>query len=86
MGNNTKEIPNLNDLSHENGFETEDYSGYKLSLIAVKYLYEKLSLKEFKTLMHNTDDIQKYGKTVLNDAINHYKEQINNINTKNIKL
>ena len=70
---NTKEIPNLNELSHDNNFETDNYSGYILSLLAVKYLYEKLSFDEFKELMKNTDDIIKYGENVLPEAIKYYQ-------------
>ena len=73
---NTKEIPNLNDLSHGDGFETPNYSGYKLSLLAVKYLCETLSFDDFKALMHNTKEILEYGKTVVNDAISYYKEKL----------
>lgn len=72
---NTKEIPNLNNLSHNGNFETDNYSGYKLSLLAVKYLYETLGYDEFKKLMHNTDDIIKYGNSVVNDAINYYNSK-----------
>lgn len=80
--NNSKEIPNLNDLNHRTGFETKNYSGYKLSLLSVKYLYETLPLFEFKKLMHNPDEIITYGATVLNDAINYYNEKCNKINYK----
>lgn len=73
---NTKEIPNLNDLSHNGSFETDAYSGYKLSLLAVKYLYETLGYDGFKKLMHNTDDIIKYGNCVVNDAINYYNSKL----------
>lgn len=66
---NTKMFPNLNE------FETENYSGYRLSLLAVKYLYDKLSIEEFKKLMHNTDGILRYGSTVLNDAISYYNDK-----------
>lgn len=72
---NTKMFPNLNELNHGNGFETENYSGYKLSLLAVKYLYDRLSMEEFKKLMHNTDDILRYGSTVFNDAISYYNDK-----------
>ena len=75
--NSTKEFPNLNNLKHGNEFETEKYSGYRLSLLAVAYLYEILALEDFKKLMHNTDDIIKYGNTVLSDAICYYNEKYN---------
>lgn len=68
----TKEIPNLNDLNHNGNFETDRYSGYKLSLLAVKYLYEILGYDKFKELMYNTDDIIEYGNDIVEEAINYY--------------
>ena len=68
----TKRIPNLNDLSHDNGFETEDYSGYNLSLLAVKYLYDKLGIDEFKKIIFNNNMIIKLGSNIVEDAFNYY--------------
>ena len=45
---NTKKIPNLNNLNHCSDFETKDYDGYNLSLLAIKYLYDKLGIDELK--------------------------------------
>ena len=73
---NTKKIPNLNELQHGTGFENEKYSGYKLSLLSVKYLYETLGKDEFKKLMHDNDKIKEYGKTVVQDAIDYYKNNL----------
>lgn len=70
----TKEIPNLNNMNHKNGFVTEKYNGYKLSLIAVKFLYETMTLEEFKKLLHNKDKIIEYGNTILNNAIDYYNK------------
>ena len=70
----TKEIPNLNELKHGADFENDKYSGYKLSLLAVKYLFDILSFDEFKKLMHDTDQIQNYGGEIIIKAINWYKE------------
>lgn len=69
-----KEIPNLNTLEHGINFETNDYSGYNLSLLSVKYLYETLGHNEFKKLMHNNDRILEYGETVARDAIKYYQK------------
>lgn len=63
----TKEVPNLNELSHGKSFETENYSGYKLSLIAVKTIYDKLGLEEFKKLMSDTNKIYEYGENILKE-------------------
>ena len=68
----TKIIPNLNDLSHDSGFETEDYSGYNLSLLAVKYLYDKLGIDEFKKIIFKNNMIIKLGSNIVEDAFNYY--------------
>mgnify|MGYP004671669037 CR=1 FL=1 len=52
----TKEISNLNDISHGNM-----YNGYLLSLIAVKEMYDKLGFEKFRKIMYNEDEIIKYG-------------------------
>lgn len=51
----TKEISNLNDISHGNM-----YNGYLLSLIAVKEMYDKLGFEKFRKIMYNEDEIIKY--------------------------
>lgn len=71
---NTRVMPNLNNLSHGVQFETEDYSGYKLSLIAVKYLYDTLPIDKFRKLMKSVSLIEKYSKNVIIDAIKFYKK------------
>ena len=74
LKNNTKIIPNLNKISHGKTFETKDYSGYKLSLLAVKYLYDTLGENEFKKLLHNNKEIISYGNTIVEDAFEYYEK------------
>ena len=71
----TKKIPNLNNLSHGSGFETEEYSGYNLSLLAVKYLYDKLGIDEFKKLIYDNDRIIKLGNNIIEDAFDFYDKK-----------
>ena len=71
--NSTKTKPNLNELKHGSSFQTDDYNGYQLSLLAVKYLFDTLDFEEFKKLMHDVDKIESYGLTVLDDAIEFYQ-------------
>lgn len=68
----TKRIPNLNDLSHDSGFETKDYDGYNLSLLAVKYLYDKLGIDKFKKIISNNNMIMKLSSNIVEDAFNYY--------------
>lgn len=78
----TKEIPNLNDLKHGTSFENDKYSGYKLSLLAVKYLFDTLDFEEFKMLIQDTDKIESYGSNIIDDAIIWYRQNKFNIAKK----
>ena len=73
----TKVIPNLNDLKHGSSFVNKDYNGYKLSLLAVKYLYDNLDFEDFKKLLSDTKKVEEYGLNVLNEAIYFYKDKFN---------
>ncbi len=73
---NTKSIPNLNALSHGSDFETEDYSGYHLSLLAVKYLYDKLGIDGFIKIIPNNNTIIELGNNIIEDAFNFYDKEL----------
>ncbi len=73
--NKTKKIPDLNQISHGDLFETKEYSGYDLSLLSVKYLYDLLGIKEFKKLMHNEKEIIKYGNNIVKESFEYYKNK-----------
>lgn len=81
----TKEIPNLNELTHGSSFENEKYSGYNLSLLSVKYLYETLGIEEFKKLMHDNSRIINYGKNIVQDAIHYYQNTLESKRNSTIK-
>lgn len=70
--NNTKMIPNLNKLSHGRNFQNELYSGYDLSFLSVKYLYDFLGVEEFKKLMCNNEQILNYGSSIVDLMFNYY--------------
>lgn len=70
----TKIIPNLNELKHNYNFVTDEYNGYKLSLIAIKYMHDILSI-DFKLLVHNPKEIIRYGDAVLEEVINYFQEK-----------
>ncbi len=70
----TKEIPNLNNLSHGSNFQTSTYSGYDLSYIAVRFLEETLSDDDFKALMGDYEQIKKYGKNILEEVLDYYRK------------
>lgn len=63
-------IGNMSNLSHENGnFVTDEYNGYDLSYICVKYLMKIYTKEEFNKLIRNNKAVSKIESTVLNDAI-----------------
>lgn len=72
----TKKIPNLNDLSHGSSFETEDFSGYNLSLLAVKYLYDKLGIDEFKKIISSNNTIIELGNNIIEEAFHFYDKEL----------
>ena len=71
--NSTKEVPELNKLDHGSRFETDTYSGYKLSLLAVKYLYDTLTYEEFKSLLKDYNQIIEYGNNIVNKMFDYYQ-------------
>ena len=73
---NTHRIPDLNKLSHGSDFETEDYSGYKLSLLAVKYLYDKLGIDGFKEIISSNNTIIELGNNIIEAAFSFYDEEL----------
>ena len=70
--NNTKKVPDLNTLSHGSKFETDDYSGYKLSFIAVKYIYDQIGIQKFRELLYDINKIREYGRNILFEIIENY--------------
>ena len=72
----TKKIPNLNDLIHGSSFETEDFSGYNLSLLAVKYLYDKLGIDRFKKIISSNNTIIELGNNIIEEAFHFYDKEL----------
>ena len=73
----TKVIPNLNKLDHGLSFLNKDYNGYNLSYLAIRYLSEILSKKEFKELMSNFSLIKKLGNNKLQEVFDYYDLKFN---------
>lgn len=74
--NNTKIIPNLNEINHSNGFKTNEYNGYYLSLLAIKYLYDTVGIDGIKELINDNNQIKEIGTHILNDAFNYYDNEV----------
>ena len=69
---NTKVIPNLNSLNHGSSFETNEYSGYNLSLLAIKYLYDKFGADGLKEIIYNNEKIIRIGTNIIEEAFHFY--------------
>lgn len=72
----TKRIPNLNTIRDGNSFCNDEYNGYELSYLAIRYLNEVLNEDEFKGLMSDFEQIRYYGATVLNDMFEFYDKKL----------
>lgn len=73
----TKNIPIINEIDHGKSFRNENYKGYDLSYLAVRYLSETMSKTEFKKLMSNFKKIKTIGETIIQDMFNYYDEKLN---------
>lgn len=82
---NYKEINNLNDRIQGNNSIPDDlifsrkgvFEGYKMSLLAIKYLDSKYGISYIKELMKYNKEIRELGTTIIDDMIEYYKERFN---------
>ena len=70
----TKVIPNMNELEHGDMFENDNYSGYDLSLLAIKYLNDTLGSDEFKKLIYDNDRVIRLGNSIIEEAFSFYED------------
>ncbi|MDO4963355.1 MAG: collagenase [bacterium] len=78
----TKIIPNLNQIKHGNSFCNENYNGYDLSYLCIRYLSEIMSQENFKALMLDFNQIKMFGNNVINDMFEYYDKKIENKRVK----
>ena len=78
-----KSIPCINDLNHGGSFVNDNYNGYDLSYLVVRYLIETDSQRDFYFIMKDKDLIKSIGNNVLESAMKYYKNKY--FNTLNIK-
>ena len=71
----TKIIPELGSLIHGKMFLNDNYNGYNLSYIAIRYLNEILNPDEFKNLMYNPEKIKEYGKRIVINSFNYFDKR-----------
>lgn len=66
-------IPNLNDLKHGNLFVNNDYDGYSLSYLAVRYLMDTNTKEELLEIINSKSLSLKQGNIMIEDVIKHYR-------------
>jgi len=72
----TKEIPNLNDLKHGDSFYNDKYNGYDLSYLSIKYLNDILNPEKFVKLMSDFSNIKKYGDDIVTKMFSYYNQKL----------
>ncbi len=72
----TKEIPNLNDLKHGDSFYNDKYNGYDLSYLSIKYLNDILNPEKFVKLMSDFSNIKKYGDDIVTKMFSYYDQKL----------
>lgn len=74
----TKVIPHMNNLKHGTSFVNEDYNGYNLSYLSIKYLSEILTAEQFKNLMSDFKMISQLGDDIIQKMFSYYDEKLEN--------
>lgn len=69
-------IPNLNELWHGNSFYNDNYNGYQLSYLSIRYLYEALSEKEFYSLLFDIEKVKEIDCDVADKAIKYFNNKL----------
>ena len=72
---NTKIIPNMNEITHGKSFCNDSYNGYDLSYLSIKYLSEIMSLEGFKKLMSDFNQIKMLGDSVVDDMFDYFDKK-----------
>lgn len=71
------QIPSMNDLVHGENFVNENYNGYDLSYLVVKYILETMSHNDILVIIKDSNKAKLLGHSVLKDAIKHYTKIVN---------
>lgn len=68
----------MNNLKHGNSFVNEEYNGYDLSYLSIKYLSEVLNAEQFKDLMSDFKKISQLGDDIIQKMFSYYDEKLEN--------
>lgn len=74
----TIKIPNLNILEHGDSFCNNEYNGYDLSYLCIKYLNDILNPDEFRKLMSDFSKIKEYGNDLIYKMFDYYDNNLKN--------
>ena len=67
---------NINQLSHGEMFVNEEYNGYELSYLAVRYLLETKTKDEIHEMIKNSHKVIEIGNEILPSAITYFKNKL----------
>lgn len=73
---NTKLLPDINNLRHGDSFVNENYNGYELSYLIIKYLSETLTKEQFKNLMIDPNLIINIDKDIITKIFDYYDKKL----------
>ncbi len=73
---NTKTTPNMSVLHHGPEFINENYNGYDLGYLAIRYLHETLSSEEFKALYADLAKIETLGTDIVEKMFQYYDAKL----------
>lgn len=78
----TKQIPNINNIDHGTNFCNENYNGYDLSFLALKYLQETLNNEQFLQLAPQFSKIKMLGNNIVQNMFEYYDEKFKKVTKK----
>ena len=67
---------NINQLSHGEMFVNEEYNGYELSYLAVRYLLETKTKDEIHEMIKNSHKAIEIGNEILPSALTYFKNKL----------
>ncbi len=67
-----KNIPNLNELRHGKKFVNDDYNGYVISYLVVKYLIQTRGYDGLLTILENKELSKELGDEIVNEMKEYY--------------
>lgn len=67
-----KNIPNLNELKHGEKFVNDDYNGYVISYLVVKYLTQTRGYDDLLTILKSNELSKELGNEITNEMKEYY--------------